>query len=170
MIFLIMRILDVVEDDFKVVFNREVVMKDEKGFTLIELMIVVAIIGILGAIAIPAYQSYIVRSQVAEAIELASALKAPLNEFAWSNGYWPAKLVPVGTVVQTNELRASMYGKYAIVSSTIAGVYPEGEITVTMQSGLAQGQTMIIKTSDGGAAWDCTGGTVEPQFRPLACK
>ena len=66
----------------------------QKGFTLIELMIVVAIIGILAAIAIPAYQDYTIRAQVTEGLNLAGAVKAEIAEFYAQNGAWPLNLGP----------------------------------------------------------------------------
>jgi type IV pilus assembly protein PilA len=68
----------------------------QKGFTLIELMIVVAIIGILAAIAIPAYQDYTIRAQVSEGLTLASDVKAGVAEYAAQTGLWPVNLAEAG--------------------------------------------------------------------------
>ncbi len=92
----------------------------QKGFTLIELMIVVAIIGILAAIAIPAYQDYTVRAQVTEGLNLAGDLKAAVAEDFANSGAWPATEVALGMV------EGSKTGKY--VSDVDVGT---GTITIT---------------------------------------
>ena len=80
----------------------------QKGFTLIELMIVVAIIAILAAIAIPAYQNYLVRAQVSEAAVLADGFKTPMAEYYANRGAWPAANSSIGLP----DTAASTAGKY----------------------------------------------------------
>jgi len=83
----------------------------QKGFTLIELMIVVAIIGILAAIAIPAYQDYTIRSQVTEGMNLASSLKASIGEEFAQTGAWPENLEALG-LVDDADVAVEPSGKY----------------------------------------------------------
>jgi len=97
----------------------------QKGFTLIELMIVVAIIGILAAIAIPAYQDYTIRSQVTEGLNLASAVKASVAEYYAQNGAWPTAMVGnvAGSLGYTNMPSGKYVSQVNLGTGTIQITY-----------------------------------------------
>ncbi len=137
-------------------------MQKQKGFTLIELMIVIAIIGILAAIAIPAYQDYIARSQASEAVSLMSGTKTPMSEAYSDTGSWPL----VSTVAGTTS------GKYV---STITSTTGTGTVTITATmktSGVNASITgdTVLMTSTSGSSWTCLKGTIANQYLPAACR
>ena len=151
----------------------------QKGFTLIELMIVVAIIGILAAIAIPAYQDYITRGQVSEAVTLGGGLKSPLAEYGSDKNAWPTLVAPTATPT-SGQLNATLVGKYSTVTSSVANTYPAGRVTVTMTTGKASGSVLTYTTANGGSTWACgnttvdtatgSGTTIAAKYLPNACK
>jgi type IV pilus assembly protein PilA len=112
----------------------------QKGFTLIELMIVVAIIGILAAIAIPAYQDYTVRSQVTEGLNLAGAVKAAVAETYAQNGTWPTTLTNLG-IVDAGGNETPPVGKY-VSGVDLAG--NNGTIVITYAAAASGGQANAV--------------------------
>jgi len=144
------------------------IQKSQQGFTLIELMIVVAIIGILAAIALPAYQDYTARSQMSEAMSLASGAKTAVTEFYQSNGSWPPSQTSAGLSAAT-----SITGKYVAQVAVTANT---GVITATMKAGApvatgVRSATLVLTPTDRGGAieWACTSGAAA-KFVPSSCR
>ncbi|HEZ4385449.1 TPA: pilin [Neisseria meningitidis] len=123
----------------------------QKGFTLIELMIVIAIVGILAAVALPAYQDYTARAQVSEAILLAEGQKSAVTEYYLNHGIWPGDNSSAGVATSSK-----IKGKY-VKEVTVAN----GVVTATMlSSGVnkeIQGKKLSLwaKRQDGSVKWFC---------------
>lgn len=138
----------------------------QRGFTLIELMIVVAVIGVLAAIAIPAYQRYAIRAQIAEGLGLSGPFKPAIVEFYNDNGAFPADNTAAGLAAP-----GDYAGEY-VSSITVNGP------TVSIQYGNSanaqiNGRTVTITAIDnlGSVAWDCSsGGAIPDEYLPPTCR
>lgn len=141
----------------------------QKGFTLIELMIVVAIIGILAAIALPAYQDYMGRSQMTEAMTLASGAKTSVAEFYSNKGYFPGNNTSAGLAAAN-----AITGKYVNTTTVVSG-----KITAQMKgsgvaAGLASANLILSPTTNAGSVtWKCSSGSTDPnvlKYYPSSCR
>ena len=139
----------------------------QQGFTLIELMIVIAIIGILAAIALPAYQDYTVRAKMSEPIAALSEAKTTYTEYYSANGSLPA-------TQDISGIKLTRVGKY-LKSITVAA--NSELITATVQPNIVPGDTtgvtiLLSGTSqtDGTIFWKCKPGTIESKYLPSTCR
>ena len=137
------------------------------GFTLIELMIVVAIVGILAAIALPAYQDYTKRTHVAEGLSLASGAKSSVTEFFSSIGYFPPSQASAGLATAT-DITGNAVTRVDVTANT-------GLITVTYNAKVLAGATLALSptTTGGSIMWKCkkpANSTIQEKWLPANCR
>ncbi|EMU2905387.1 pilin [Neisseria gonorrhoeae] len=123
----------------------------QKGFTLIELMIVIAIVGILAAVALPAYQDYTARAQVSEAILLAEGQKSAVTEYYLNNGIWPKDNTSAGVASP-----AEIKGKYVQKVEVAKGVVT-AQMASTGVNNEIQGKRLSLwaRRENGSVKWFC---------------
>lgn len=132
----------------------------QQGFTLIELMIVVAIIGILAAVALPAYRDYTVRAKVSELILAASSAKNTITEYVNTYGTLPSS-ASVSVESQTSDYVSSV---------TFDGT--DVIVTASSKESAISGKTLLLEpTASGGqVTWVCKAGTLDAKYLPSSCK
>jgi len=138
----------------------------EKGFTLIELMIVVAIIGILAMIAIPAYQNYLIRTQVAEGLALSDTVKVAVAAYYNQKGAYPANNSDATLGPPTNYTGAYV-NSISVTGAVISIQYGNNA------NAQISGQTVIItaQSNPGSMDWECaSGGTISETYLPSSCR
>ena len=157
--------------------------KAQQGFTLIELMIVIAIVGILAAIALPAYQDYIVRSKMSEPLAALAEAKTTIAEYVAANGNYPADSASFG-INTASRTSSDIVDAIAITDTLTAGdtVYVTAQVhTSVWEGGTATAGTNAefslsgSTNSDGTMTWDCipgggSGTAIEAKYLPANCR
>lgn len=141
-------------------------MRHSRGFTLIELMIVVAIIAVLAAIALPAYQDFVIRSQIAEALQVAAGPKVAVADYYHAKGVAPASNVDA-VVAAPLQIK----GRYVSQVEVQAG----GVLVATFGPGAHQAlatRTLTLRPDfgPGSTRWSCDGGALDPEWLPAGCR
>lgn len=139
-------------------------MKQNRGFTLIELMIVIAIIAILAALALPAYQDYVARGQVAEGFNLSTA-----GREAIATHYADTGLFPIDNIAAGMAAPGSISGRY-VRSVTVDNTGTISVVFSNTASAKISGQTLLMTATDnsGSILWSCGG--LDPKYMPSSCR
>lgn len=143
--------------------------KTSQGFTLIELMITVAIVGILAAIAMPAYQNYVIRGQVSEGITISGGLQVAIQEYYANTGSFPANNTDLGLSMPS--------GKYATVNNIQNGVIivnyngPDANANLKSASGSSKGIALVPQDDgNGNVHWLCGVRGIPTVYAPSSCQ
>ncbi len=147
-------------------FKGRDMQKEQQGFTLIELMIVVAIIGILAAIAIPAYQDYTIRAQISEGLTLSAGAKTAVSEYFMDRGVWP-----------TNNDEAGLADKHDIIGKYTEHMSVQNNV-IEIKFGYDAHATIMDEKIEltavdhaGSISWSCaSAGTIQAKHLPAACR
>lgn len=137
-------------------------MKNVQGFTLIELMIVIAILGILLAIAIPAYQDYTIRAKVSEGLNLAAAAKLAVSEYRISNGVFPTGNTEAGYAGAATTIVTSIVIAANVVTVTYAAPAEIATKTLTL--------TAAVSSTDQNVTWACANASLDARYTPSSCR
>lgn len=143
------------------------IARKQSGFTLIELMIVIAIIGVLAAIAIPAYTDYIAKAQTGEAFSLLAGKKVPMVEYFNDRGVWPNSVSDVadqgssGTFIATVEITNGANSTDPLAMTAT--------VRATDVSSLIRNKHILLTTTTG-TSWTCSSPDIDPRLLPSVCR
>ncbi|EMT3639776.1 pilin, partial [Neisseria gonorrhoeae] len=124
----------------------------QKGFTLIELMIVIAIVGILAAVALPAYQDYTARAQVSEAILLAEGQKSAVTEYYLNNGIWPENNASAGVASSPTDIKGKYVQKVEVNNGVVTATMASSNVNKEIKD---KKLSLWARRENGSVKWFC---------------